>query len=103
MFFESELHGRQARRLHADDLHFGPQFLDRAGYADNQSAAAHRHDHRFELRALLEQFKSDSALAGDDGDVVEGVHKRESLLAREFQGMLASFIVINAVEDYIAS
>ena len=103
MLFESEQHRGQSRRLHADHFHFGPQFLDRASDAGNQSAAAHGNDHRLQLRALLEQLEADRALAGDYGDIVEGVHKREPLLGGEFQGMLTGFVVIDAVEDDISS
>ena len=86
MLLDGQQHGRQARRLHADDFYLGTQLLDGAGHAGDQSAAANRHDDSFQLRALLEQLEADGALPGDDGDVVEGVQKDLALLARRASG-----------------
>ena len=101
MLFESQQHGRQPRGFHADHLHFRARLLDGAGDAGNQTAAAHGNNHRFELRALLEQLQAESALPRDYSHVVEGVKKGESLFARKIQGVMASLVVIKAVENYV--
>ena len=103
MLLDGLQHGRQAGRLHANDFYLGTQLLDGAGHAGDQTAPANRHDHSFQLRALLEQLEADGALPGDDGDVVEGVQKDLALLAGQLQGVFASFVVIHAVEDYVAA
>jgi len=103
MLLDGQQHGGQPGRLHADDFYLGTQLLDGASDAGNQAASAYRYDHSFQLRALLEEFKADGALPGDDRDVVEGVQEHLTLLAGELQSVLAGLIVIDAVEDYVAA
>ena len=52
------LHRRGARRLDADDLDVGLGLLDRGGDAGGQSAAADRHEHRGDVRPLLEDLEA---------------------------------------------
>ena len=58
-----------------------PRQLDRRGDAGDQSAAADRHEHRRDVRALLEDLEPGGALAGDDPRVIERRHHREAACA----------------------
>ena len=68
-----------ARGLHADDADARVDLLHRHGDAADEPAAADGHDHRLEVRVLLEQLEPDRALPRHDRVVVEGVDEGEPL------------------------
>ena len=57
-------HGGQLLRLDADDADLGIGFLESAGDAADESAAADGNDDGFDVGHLLEEFEADGALAG---------------------------------------
>jgi hypothetical protein len=52
---------------------------------------------------LLEEFQPDGALPGDDGVVIEGMHKGEVLGLAAAQGLFESFVVVRAVQNHIGA
>src|ERR1019366_7763364 len=92
-------HGGKLLRLDADDADFGIGFLQRAGDAGDQSAAADGHHDGFDVGDLLEKFEADGALAGDDLGVVEGVDEGAAFFNAAAQGLFAGFVVAGAEED----
>ena len=78
--FAGAEHGGQALGLNADDADLGIGFLEGAGDAADEAAAADGDDDGFEVGNLLEEFEADGALAGDDFGVVEGMDEGAALL-----------------------
>jgi hypothetical protein len=63
-----------------------------------------RHEDRVELAAgLADDLHADRALAGDHVRIIEGMHERQVLLARQRQRMLEGRIEDIAVEHYFAA
>ena len=93
------LHRGQPRRLHSNDLDFRIRFLDGAGDAADQSASANGDHHRLDFRMLLQHFKSEGALAGDDRIVIEGVDESEVLLFTAPDGFFTGLVVVGAVKN----
>ena len=93
------LHRWQPRRLHSDDLNFRIGFLDGAGDAADQSASADGDHHRLDFRMLLQHFKSEGALAGDDRVVIEGMDESEMLLLAAPDGFFTGLVVVGAVKN----
>jgi hypothetical protein len=65
----------------------GRRFLDGAGDAADEAAAADGHHHCLKLRDLLQKLKANGSLAGHDAGVVEGMDEGEMLLVAQTQGL----------------
>ena len=65
-------------RLHADDLHLGPQRPQRETDARREAAAADRNDDRLDLGQLLDELEADRPLARDHHRVLERMHERRA-------------------------
>ena len=91
------LHRRQPAGLHSDDPDFRICFLDGAGDATDQAAAADGDHHRLNFGMLLQHFKSEGALAGDDRVIIERMDESEMLLLAAPDGFFAGFVVVGAV------
>ncbi len=100
---DRNFHGRQARRLHPENLNLRVRLFQRAGDAADQPAAADRNDDRFEVGMLLDELQADSALSGDDGIVIEGMHEGEVLSLAAAHGLFVSFVVVRAVQHDIGA
>ena len=68
---EAATHRRGARRLDAVDANLRVRLFDRDEHSADQPTAADRHDHRVEVRCLLEQLEPRRALPRHDVLVVE--------------------------------
>src|SRR5271156_2772304 len=79
------------------------RFLQRAGDATNQAAAANRNDHGLEIRVLFEKLEANRALTGDDGVVIESMHESEALSLAAAQRLFVSFVVIRAMQHHIGA
>jgi hypothetical protein len=90
-------HGGRGLRLDPDhpDVRPGEAEAD----AGHQPAAAHRHDHRAQVRHLLEQLPGDRALAGDDVGVVVGRDVAAAVGGRQVEGVRLGLAVALAVEN----
>src|SRR6266403_1641970 len=100
-FGDGNFHRRQARGLNSENLYFGIRLFQRAGDAPNQPSATDRDDDGFEIGMLFDKLQADSALPGDDGVVIEGMHEGEMLGLTAADGLFESFVVICAVQNYI--
>ena len=60
----------------------GPRLLDRGRDAGGKAAAADRHEHRRDVRTLLEDLEPGRSLAGDDPLVIERRHHRQAARRR---------------------
>ena len=78
----------------------GIGFLESAGYAADEAAAADGHDDSFDVRDLFEQFEGDGALAGDDFGIVEGMDEGAAFFEAAAHGLVAGLVVAGAVEDH---
>lgn len=72
-------------------------------YAADKSATAYGDYYGFDIRQLFKDFKSDSALSGNDIRVIERVDERVSFLLFEFQGILVGIIVDSRHKAYVSS
>jgi hypothetical protein len=100
---EGVAHGGEARGLHADDADAGLHFLDGAGDAADEAAAADGDDDGFEVFDLLEEFEADGSLPCHDERVVEGMDEGHALLFAEAGGFGAGLVVVAAVENDFGS
>ena len=80
---ERLLHGRKARRLHAEDLEPRAQRVRGERDAGEQPPAADGRDERIEIGNVGEHLERQRALTRDHLRVVVGVHEDEPALARE--------------------
>jgi len=99
----SSFHRGQPGRLHSVDFDLGIAFLDGAGDAGDQPAAADGHDYGLDIGKLLENFKTDGSLAGDDGIVIEGMDEDEVIVLCALQGGFVGSVVISAVKNDVGS
>ena len=86
-------HGVGFDRLHPDNFDLGANLFDVGRDAGDQTAAADRNEDRVQDAAMLFQyFLPNRALAGNDGRVVERVHKymptAVAYLDRKFVGLI---------------
>ena len=87
------LHAGSACRLHAVHLDARIQRFDGERHAGDESAAAHRHDHRVHIRQLLQHFQTDGALSGDDIFVIERVDKGVAFFLFQLQRFLIRVVI----------
>ena len=78
----------------------GTLFFNRAGDAADQSAAAHGHDHRFQIRNLFQQFQADGSLSRDHRVVIERVQKYQPFGVAAAARFVHRFIEIIAVQNH---
>ena len=98
------LHGGGVVGLDADDLHVGPQELDKSRDAGSETAAADGNEDRLDRPGvLLQDLHPDRALARDDVRIVIGRHIGEAALLAERLGMLGGLVEIVADDDGIAA
>ena len=87
------MQSRRVHRLDADDLHVRTQVFHIGGYAGDQTAAAHGHEHRVQgSRMLAQDLLADGPLTGDDLGIVVRVDEDHALVplqdARMFIGVV---------------
>ena len=99
MVVESPRHTGRARRLHTVDLHLGPQALDGEGHTGNQSAAAHRHDHRIYVGKLIENLQPNRALPRDDQLIVIRMDEGHTGFLLQFHRPVVG-IVVGAFDQF---
>ena len=85
--------------MHSDDADFRICFLDGAGDAADQAAAADGDYDHLNFGMLLQHFESERALAGDDRVIVERMDESEMLLLAAPDGFFAGFVVICADQN----
>src|SRR5690606_13360543 len=74
---EGSLHGGAVVRLHADELHLGPERTHHAGDAGRQAASAYGDEQCLErVRVLAQHLEPDGPLTCDHVLVVEGMDER---------------------------
>ncbi len=77
----------------------GARRLDRGADAADEAAAAHGHQHRVQVRHLLQQLEPDRALAGDDPRVVEGMDEDQPALGLDLAGAGVGLVEVLPVQD----
>jgi len=102
-FCYGEFHGGQARGLYSENLNFGIGLFKGAGDAAYQATTADRDNHCFKVRMLLEEFKTNRALPGDNRVIVEGVDKSQVLRVTAAKGFFECFIVVGAMQDDVGT
>src|ERR1700728_1799155 len=95
-------HGRQAFSLDADDADLRIAFLNGAGHAADEAAAADGNHDRFQAGNLLKQLEADGPLPGDDRVIVEGVEESEPVGFALANGFRAGLVVVGAVQHDIS-
>ena len=81
-------HRGGVHRLDPDDADLRVDVLDVRGDAGNETAAAHRHEHRVDRLGMLPQdFHADRALAGDHVPIIVGMDEREPALRLDLEGL----------------
>ena len=75
---DGAFHFGRAGGFDTDDFHVRTGLLDRGGHAGGQSAAANRHEHGGDVRALVEDFETSRALTGNDPLVIERRDHRQA-------------------------
>jgi hypothetical protein len=101
--FEGGEHGGDAGSLDANDFDLGIGFLEGAGDAADEATAADGNEDGFDEGVLAEDFETDSALAGDDSGIVEGVNEGEAFGGGAAFGLGEGLIKALAEEDDLAA
>ena len=84
-------------------LNFGICFLDGAGNAADQAAAADGNDYRFNFGMLLKHFKTESSLPCDHRVIIKGMDEGQMLLMAAADGLFTGLVVIRAVQDDVGA
>ena len=96
-------HGRELRRLHANDVDAGLEGARRGGDAGNQAAAAHGNHQRIQVRLVAHHFQADGALAGNDQGVIKGVDEGQAALLGQGAGVLAGLVKALAKQHHLGA
>src|SRR3546814_13966753 len=69
-------------RLHANQTDIGFQGARRSAHARKEPTAADGNDQRVDLRRVLQHFKRDGALSGDDVGFIERMNEGQAKIGR---------------------
>src|SRR5581483_2698064 len=100
---QTAAHRGRAARLDAVDANLRIGLLDRDEQSRNEAAAADRHDHRVQIRDLLEQLQAYGSLPGGDKLAVERMDEQQSALALELASFLEGFHAVRAEEHHFGA
>ena len=100
---QAGLHGGRPGGFYADDLHMGVEQLGQGGHSRRQSPAADGYQDDLHVGQVLENLVGDGALAGGQGQVVEGVDVGQPLVLGHLSSQLGGVVKDLAVEDYLGS